>query len=138
MADQDYKKARVLKGRFIKRGKLGRRGEAIAVSFLKKQGYKIIERNYRSKLGEIDIIAREKDNIVFVEVKTRRSDDFGLPQEAVSYRKQRRLTKIALGYLAYHRLRGMNCRFDVVGILMGRGGEVKNVELIKGAFEATY
>ena len=108
MADQDYKKARVLKGRFIKRGKLGRRGEAIAVSFLKRQGYKIIERNYRSKLGEIDIIAREKDNIVFVEVKTRRSDDFGLPQEAVSYRKQYRLTKIALGYLAYHRLRGMS------------------------------
>lgn len=119
------------------RGELGKKGETIAVNFLKKQGYKIIERNYRSKVGEIDIIAREKGDIVFIEVKTRQSDNFGLPEEAVSYRKQRRLTKIALSYLTHHRLRGVNCRFDVVGILM-KEDKVRNIELVKGAFEAIY
>jgi len=102
---------------------------------LKRKGYKIIERNYRSRSGEIDIIARDKKDLVFIEVKTRRSTDFGLPQEAVSYSKRRRLTRIALGYLAQRKLRDVNCRFDVVDILM-KGNQVCDIELIKGAFEA--
>jgi len=127
-----------LGGRAIDRRKeLGKKGEIVAANFLRKRGYEIVERNYRSRAGEIDIIAREKGDIVFIEVKTRRSSNFGLPQEAVSYRKQRRLTKIALSYLTYHRLRGVNCRFDVVGILM-KEDKVRDIELIKGAFEAIH
>lgn len=85
----------------------------------------------------MDIIAKENEDVVFIEVKTRQSTDFGLPQEAVSYRKKRRLTRVARGYLAYRKLKEVNCRFDVVGILM-KEDKVKNIELIKGAFEATY
>ena len=62
------------------RNKLGGRGEKIAASFLRRQGYRIIEKNYRTRLGEIDIVAREDEDLVFVEVKTRRSTEFGLPQ----------------------------------------------------------
>ena len=102
---------------------------------MKKQGYRIIERNYQARIGEIDIVAREGESIVFIEVKTRRSTDFGLPEEALSNDKRRRLTKLALGYLAYHKIKNKNCRFDVVSILMDED-RVKDVRLIKNAFEA--
>lgn len=119
------------------RKKLGNRGERIAASFLRKQGCQIIEKNYHSFLGEIDIVAKEGESIVFVEVKTRRSTDFGLPQEALSYDKRRRLSKLALNYLAHRRIEGSNCRFDVVSILMDNN-KVKHIELIKNAFPAVY
>lgn len=117
------------------RKKLGNRGERIAASFLRKQGCQIIEKNYHSFLGEIDIVAKEGESIVFVEVKTRRSTDFGLPEEALSYDKRRRLSKLALNYLAHRRIEGSNCRFDVVSILMDNN-KVKHIELIKNAFPA--
>jgi len=122
------------------RKKLGNRGEKIAGNFLRKQGYQIIEKNYHSRLGEIDIVAREDESIVFVEVKTRRSTDFGLPEEALSYDKRRRLSKLALGYLAHRRIKDTNCRFDVVSILMDnkKVRKVKHIELIKNAFPAVY
>lgn len=122
------------------RKKLGNRGEKIAANFLRKRGYRIIEKNYHSRLGEIDIVARENDSVVFVEVKTRRSTDFGLPEEALSYDKRRRLTKVAMGYLAHRRIEDINCRFDVVSILMDdkKVRKVKHVELIKNAFPAAY
>jgi len=119
------------------RKKLGNRGEKIAANFLRKQGYRIIEKNYHSRLGEIDIVAKEDESIVFVEVKTRRSTDFGLPEEALSYDKRRRLSKLALGYLAHRRIKDTNCRFDVVSILMDTN-KVKHVKLIKNAFPAIY
>lgn len=119
----------------LKRKELGKRGEKIAANFLKKQGYQIIERNYRAKMGEVDIVAREAETIVFIEVKTRRSTDFGLPEEALSYDKRRRLTKLALGYLSYYKIKDKNCRFDVVSILMDED-RVKDIRLIKNAFEA--
>jgi putative endonuclease len=119
------------------RKKLGNRGERIAASFLRKQGCQIIEKNYHSRLGEIDIVAKEGESIVFVEVKTRRSTDFGLPEEALSYDKRRRLSKLALNYLAHRRIEGSNCRFDVVSILMDNN-KVKHIELIKNAFPAVY
>lgn len=119
------------------RKKLGNRGERIAASFLRKQGCQIIEKNYHSRLGEIDIVAKEGESIVFVEVKTRRSADFGLPEEALSYDKRRRLSKLALNYLAHRRIEGSNCRFDVVSILMDNN-KVKHIELIKNAFPAVY
>ena len=118
------------------RKKLGNRGEKIAAKFLRKQGYQIIEKNYRSRLGEIDIVAKEDESIVFVEVKTRCSTDFGLPEEALSYDKRRRLSKLALGYLAHRRIKDTNCRFDVVSILMdnNRANKVNHIKLIKDAF----
>ena len=122
------------------RKKLGNRGEKIAAKFLRKQGYQIIEKNYRSRLGEIDIVAKEDESIVFVEVKTRCSTDFGLPEEALSYDKRRRLSKLALGYLAHRRIKDTNCRFDVVSILMDnkKVSKVKHIKLIKNAFPAVY
>lgn len=119
------------------RRKLGNRGEKIAAKFLRKQGYQIIEKNYRSRLGEIDIVAKEDESVVFVEVKTRCSTHFGLPEEALSYDKRRRLSKLALGYLAHRRIKDTNCRFDVVSILMDNN-RANHVKLIKNAFPAVY
>ena len=100
----------------------------------------MIERNYRSRLGEIDIVAREDETVVFVEVKARRFTDFGLPEEALSYDKRRRLSRLALNYLAHRRIEDTNCRFDVVSILMDskKVGKAKHIELIKNAFPAVY
>jgi len=114
---------------------LGRKGEEVAVDFLKKQGYRIIKRNYRCRAGEIDIVVEEDSSLVFVEVKSRRSTHFGLPEEAVSYEKRRHLTRVALGYLTHHRIKETKCRFDVVSVLMNDHG-VKEIRLIKNAFEA--
>ncbi len=119
------------------RKKLGNRGEKIAAKLLRKQGYRIIEKNYHSRLGEIDIVAKEDESIVFVEVKTRRCTDFGLPEEALSYDKRRRLSKLALGYLAHRRIKDTNCRFDVVSILMDNN-RANHIKLIKNAFPAVY
>jgi len=116
---------------------LGKNGEEIAINFLKKRGYQILEKNYRCRLGEIDIVAKDKEKIVFVEVKTRVSLIFGLPQEAVNYSKQMRLTKLALTYLSYHKLKNVPCRFDVVSILI-EGKKPKEIQLITNAFPAAY
>jgi putative endonuclease len=116
---------------------LGRKGEEVAVDFLKKQGYRIIKRNYRCRAGEIDIIAKQGSSLVFVEVKTRRSTHFGLPEEAVSYEKKRHLTRVALGYFTHYRIKETKCRFDVVSVVMNENG-VKEIRLIKNAFEAVY
>jgi putative endonuclease len=111
---------------------LGDRGEDLAAAFLKKQGYKILERNYRTPLGEVDIIARQRGVLVFIEVKTRRSGKFGSPQEAVHPAKQERLRNLAEYYLSQKRLGEVAVRFDVVGILWQ--GEKPQIEVIQGAF----
>jgi putative endonuclease len=115
---------------------LGKKGEEIALRFLKKKGYKIIERNYVCKLGEMDIIAREKDTLVFAEVKTRTSMAFGPPQLAVNSTKQMQLSKVALYFLKEKRLEDIKARFDVVAILLRPKGE--EIELIKDAFDLKY
>jgi len=115
---------------------LGRRGEELALRFLNKSGYKIIERNYVCKMGEMDIIAQEKDTLVFVEVKTRTSMDFGPPQLAVNPTKQMQLSKVALNFLKEKRLEDVKARFDVVAIVLKPTGE--EVELIKDAFDLKY
>lgn len=112
---------------------LGRTGESEAVKLLKKEGYKIIKRNYKTKLGEVDIIAQDKDSICFVEVKTRQSDRFGLPQEAVKKHKQKQISKAALNFLKAGNLLDKKARFDVVSVMYSNG-EPK-LDLIKGAFE---
>jgi putative endonuclease len=113
---------------------LGRSGEELAARFLKKNGYKIILRNYKNRFGEIDIIARDKDALCFIEVKTRSSDRFGLPQEAISAFKKRQLTKVALGFLKEKVLLNVKARFDVVAVIDSAEGNIKT-ELIKDAFE---
>ena len=111
---------------------LGRSGEDRAARHLAGLGYRVLERNYRTPQGEIDLIALDGGTVVFVEVKTRTSDAFGAPELAVDQRKQGRMIKAALGYLKHKRLHQMPCRFDVVAI-SGAGGE--KVELIQNAFE---
>ena len=115
---------------------LGHKGESIAVGFLKKNGYKILEQNYQNKLGEIDIVAKDRDTLVFVEVKTRRSDQYGHPKWAVTPRKQRKISMVALYYLKENRLSNPKARFDVVTILDRQKAPV--VEIIKNAFELAY
>lgn len=111
---------------------LGDRGEDLAAAFLKKQGYKIMERNYRTPLGEVDLIARHQGALVFIEVKTRTSARFGAGQEAVHAAKQARLRKLAGYYLQQKRLEEITVRFDVVAILWHDGQA--QVEVIEGAF----
>ncbi len=111
---------------------LGREGEDQAADFLKKRGYKILERNYSTRAGEIDLIALHEGTIVFVEVKTRSTTAYGAPELAVNPRKQDRMVKAALGYLKYKKLHQMPCRFDVVAITTA---SEQGVELIQGAFE---
>jgi len=94
--------------------KFGEKGEAIAVRQLKKDGYKILETNYLTKLGEIDIIAKDKDTIVFVEVKARRSVHFGSPKGAVTTQKQRKISMVALYYLKVTNQITAKARFDVI------------------------
>jgi putative endonuclease len=111
----------------------GRAGEDLAASYLKKQGYRILERNYRCPYGEMDIIASEGGSVVFVEVKSRRSDHYGDPQNAVGVRKQKKLSLISLLYLNERNIPASNARFDVIAISMQ--AENVQVELIKDAFE---
>ncbi len=113
---------------------LGSKGEETATALLKENGYKILHRNYKTKLGEIDIIARDRDTYVFIEVKTRRTARFGSPAEAVVRNKQRQISKAALSFLKANNLLQEKARFDVVSILWGPGGKPK-AGLIKNAFE---
>lgn len=120
----------------MQKKELGEKGEEIALRFLKKNGYRILLKNYVCKMGEVDLIAREKDTFVFIEVKTRRSTTFGPPQLAVNSSKQMQLSKVALHFLKEKKLEEAKARFDVVAILLGSKGE--EIELIKDAFELQY
>jgi putative endonuclease len=111
----------------------GKEGEKIAASFLKKSGYHIIEINYRCVLGEIDIVARENGEIVFIEVKTRKSGELGYPEQAVGIKKQRKLSQLALCYLQGKKLTNAKARFDVMAITMSASGN--EIKLIKNAFD---
>jgi len=97
---------------------LGRQGEEIAVNYLQKQGYEILARNFRCRYGELDIICRKNAVIVFVEVKTRRTDLFGSPEEAITRSKIEHIKKVALFYLAENRTSCWETRFDVITIMM--------------------
>jgi putative endonuclease len=114
------------------RRQLGDAGEDLAAQALKKQGYKILERNYTNPLGEIDLIARHQGYLVFVEVKTRRSVRFGPPQESVTPAKQAKLRRLAEYYLKQKRLREDRVRFDVVAITLTT--DSPSIEIIKHAF----
>ena len=115
---------------------LGKRGEELALRYLKKQGFRIVETNYVCKMGEMDIIAKEKDTLAFIEVKTRTSTAFGVPQMAVNPTKQVQLSKVALYFLKEKQLEDAKARFDVVAILLGPKKE--EIELIRDAFELRW
>ena len=120
----------------MQKKELGKKGEEVALRYLKKKGYRIIEQNYVCKMGEMDIIAKEKDTLVFIEVKTRRSMDFGPPQLAVTPFKQRQMSKVALCFLKEKKLENVKARFDVVAILLTPRGE--EIELIRDAFDLNW
>ncbi len=105
-------------------------GEEKAVDYLRDLGYKILEQNWRSALGEVDIIALDREALVFVEVKSRQNIGYGLPQQAVNDFKQRQIIKAALGYLKSRGIVDQDVRFDVVSI----SGE--DIELIENAFQS--
>jgi putative endonuclease len=118
------------------RKQFGLTGETLAERLLKQAGYRILERNYRTKLGEIDIIAKDHDTIVFIEVKTRRSGHYGSPKWAVTPRKQRKISMVALLYLKSTGQSQASARFDVVSI--GPMEANTRIEIIKNAFDLAY
>lgn len=112
---------------------LGHLGELLAADRLRREGYVILERNYRCRQGEIDMIAREDGVLVFVEVRTRSGDGFGSPLESVDFFKQRRLRDVARHYLRERRPVYQDVRFDVVGIVLKEGEEAR-VDIVPHAF----
>lgn len=116
------------------RALLGRAGEKAARAHLRALGFAILETGYRSRFGEIDIVARDGETLVFVEVKARRAAAFGRPEDAVTWTKRRRLSRMAREYLARHGLGEPACRFDVVSVVYDEKGRAA-VELFRGAFD---
>lgn len=111
----------------------GEKGEDIACIFLKKKGYKVKEKNFRSKYGELDIIADDAGTLCFVEVKSRSRTDHGRPEEFVDSRKQQKLIKTALTYISKNRIEGRDMRFDIVSVDLNSSKS----GLLKNAFQIT-
>ena len=103
-------------------------GENIAKEYLKSNGYRIIKTNFKNAIGEIDIIAYDGDTLVFVEVKYRKTSQFGLPREAVNFAKQKKIRLVATSYIKKYKLFDKSCRFDVVEVLD------KEITIIRDAF----
>ena len=103
---------------------LGRAGEIKSAEYLKKKGYKILKTNYKTAIGEIDIIAKDQEYVVFVEVKTRSSSEYGQPSEAVNNKKQEKYYKVAMQYLQKEKKTESPCRFDVIEI---ENGEINHI-----------
>ncbi len=119
----------------MKRKEIGALGERIAAEHLTGLGYVIRERNFRSREGEIDIIAQKDDFLVFVEVRTRRSHSFGTPEESVNAEKKERLIALAQAYMQSRDDLPLSWRIDVVAVELGPKGELYRVELIENAVE---
>ena len=117
----------------MNRKTLGALGEKRAAEFLRKRGYRILETNFRCREGELDIISRHKDCLVFVEVRTRSSADFGSPEESITRAKKEKLVAVALAYLQTHRNLPESWRFDVVAVEVGPLGETTRIEVIENA-----
>ena len=118
-----------------RRQSLGKLGENLACTALERRGYAILARRYRTRLGEIDIVARDGATIVFIEVKARAGDEFGGAAAAVTAWKQRRIALMAVDYVARHRLENRPCRFDVVTVDVAEG-KPPRVEIYTHAFDA--
>ena len=123
------------------RKSLGMLGEEVACAHLRDRGYRILTRNYRVRQGEMDIVADDRGTLVFVEVKARRGSSSGTALEAVTPRKQRQLSMVALEYMSRHGCHGLPARFDVVGVEFGpemAGSRPLLVEVVRDAFELCY
>jgi len=115
-------------------GSAGKRGEDLACKFLKKDKYKILKKNFSSKQGEIDIIAEDRKGVLcFVEVKARSRQDYGLPVEAVTHSKQKKLLATSFIYLEKNRIKSKDMRFDIVSVDL----RDEEIEIIKNAFDAS-
>ena len=112
---------------------LGRKGEQMAADALRARGYRIVERNFRCRYGEIDLIAEEQNDLVFVEVKTRRGTAFGHPEEAVTLTKRRKLVEVATYYLYLHAVGDRSWRIDVVAIDFNEDGKFREVRVYQHA-----
>jgi putative endonuclease len=115
----------------VKAKPLGRKGEDLAASYLRSLGWEIVERNYTTWLGEIDLVCRDHGTLVFVEVKTRTSSGIARPDQSVTQRKQAKLRRLVEEYLMKHNLESSDVRFDVLGITLG--GRRPEFEHIAGA-----
>jgi putative endonuclease len=116
--------------------RFGKRAEELAVRHLRRRGYKIVARNYRTKAGEIDIIAREGRTLVFIEVKGRQSMRYGSAKAAVTPRKQQQVSKVALWYLKETNQMATKARFDVVAITRKDGDD--RIEIVRNAFQLAH
>ena len=121
----------------MKRRETGVLGERIACEFLGRNGYKILETNYRCPDGEIDIIAQQKDTLVFIEVRTKKDRRFGTPEESVTLEKQERLRKLAEQYGQTHENLPEAWRIDVVAIQVESNGKLTRIEIIENAVDGT-
>ena len=119
-----------------RRQEVGRRGEETARAFLTRRGVRIVVENFVCAAGEIDLIGKDGESLVFIEVKTRTSDTFGPPHLAVHRRKQRQIVRAAQWYLAEQRVKDVACRFDVLAITFPEAGEAARVEWVRDAFPA--
>lgn len=117
----------------MKRRDTGILGEKLAGDFLKKRGYHVIETNYRCPEGEIDIIARHKDFLVFVEVRTKTGPEYGSPEESITTVKKERLKTVASRYCQTHENLPQSWRIDVVAVELNQRGKVSRIELIENA-----
>ena len=115
---------------------LGELGERLALKKIRRLGYKCLARNYRCPLGEIDLIAKDGDCLVFIEIKTRKGRSTGYAKEAVDQRKMRQISKVALAYMKAHNCVDVKSRFDVVAVNIM--GEREEIEVIPNAFEMAY
>jgi putative endonuclease len=116
---------------------LGKWGEDYAARELARRGYAILERRHRTRFGEIDIIARDRGVLVFIEVKARRSLTKGSPADALTWHKRRRLSRLAAAYLAHQCEPNVPCRFDVVSVYLPRDAAEPRLEILKAAFDLT-
>lgn len=114
------------------RRKLGQLGENLAANYLERRGYVIRQRNYRCPVGELDIVAKDGDCLVFVEVRTRRGREYGTPEESITAAKQTKLVEVAQTYLQEHDWPG-DWRIDVVAVELTRGGKLERVTVIQNA-----
>jgi putative endonuclease len=115
---------------------LGQAGERLAAAILRQQGYHIHEHNFRCRAGEIDLVASDGEELVFIEVKTRRSSSWGPPEEALTCQKRRKLIEVASHYLELHEAYERPWRIDVVAIQLSSAGRLEAVRIHRGAVES--
>lgn len=116
---------------------IGYLGESLAIKYLVNKGYSILEKNYRIKLGEIDIICRKNNILIFVEVKSRYTNNYGYPIESVTYSKQKKIINISKFYILTNKCYNSNIRYDIIEVLLNNSNEFYNINHIEDAFR-TY